>query len=114
MVGGAGGRPLFSSLLSVCFVSVPPGPVLSLNILFLTSSVYTKKLTPGGQVGNNKQHAETSRASSARVVGEYRLLPQPRPAEALLVSVSCAKELCGFVFRCRVGWSQQYCDKPVS
>lgn len=70
MVGWAGEEPLFSSLLSICFVLVPSGQVLSLNILFLVSSVYRKKLAPGDRVGNNNHNAKNLRASSARIVGD--------------------------------------------
>lgn len=65
-----GGRKTFIFILAVCSVLVPSGQVFSINILFLFSSVYRKKLNPGGQVGNNKHDTENSRASSARILGE--------------------------------------------
>jgi len=89
-LGGPGGRPLCSSWLSICVVLVPSGQVLSLDILFLISSVCRNKLTPGGQVGSNRHNTKNSRASSARILGEWCLLPQPWPEEALLMRRSFA------------------------
>lgn len=68
--GWMGGRRTFVFILAVCFVLVPSGQVLSLNILFLISSVYRKELAPGDRVGNNNRNAKNLRASSARIVGD--------------------------------------------
>lgn len=69
VVGWAGERPVFSSLLSVL---IRFHLVKFCHLIFYSSFPvsYRKKLTPRGQVGHNKHSARSSLASSVRILGE--------------------------------------------